>query len=45
MARAKIRVLDDHQTELAATRARLERLVDVCADPDSDDCRALRITS
>jgi DNA-binding transcriptional MerR regulator len=45
MARAKIRILDDHQTELAATRARLEQLIDVCADPDSEDCRALRVTS
>ena len=45
LARAKIRILSDHQTELAATRARLERLIDVCADPDSEDCRALRVTS
>jgi DNA-binding transcriptional MerR regulator len=43
MARAKIRVLDDHLLELAATRTRLDRLIDVCADPDSEDCRALRV--
>jgi MerR family mercuric resistance operon transcriptional regulator len=45
LARAKILIISDHQTELAATRARLERLIDVCADPDSEDCRALRVTS
>jgi hypothetical protein len=30
--------------ELADTRARLERLIDICEDPGSDDCRALRVT-
>lgn len=45
MARAKIGALDERQRELADTRSRLVRLIDICADPDSDDCRALRITS
>ena len=44
MARDKIRTLDEHQRELADTRSRLERLIDICEDPDSDDCRALRVT-
>jgi DNA-binding transcriptional MerR regulator len=44
LARAKIRALDEHQRELADTRSRLERLIDICEDPDSDDCRALRLT-
>jgi DNA-binding transcriptional MerR regulator len=44
MARAKIGALDEHQRELADTRARLVRLIDICADPDSEDCRALRVT-
>jgi DNA-binding transcriptional MerR regulator len=44
LARAKIRALDEHQRELADTRSRLERLIDICEDPDSDDCGALRLT-
>jgi DNA-binding transcriptional MerR regulator len=44
LARAKIRALDEHQRELADTRSRLERLIDICEDPDSDECRALRVT-
>ncbi len=44
MARAKIGALDEEQRALVATRARLERLVDICADPDSEDCTALRFT-
>ena len=45
MARSKIDALDARQKQLADTRARLERLVDICADPDSDDCIALRVSS
>jgi MerR family transcriptional regulator, copper efflux regulator len=44
MARAKMEPLDVRQEELAETRSRLERLIDICGDPASDDCRALRIT-
>jgi len=43
-ARAKLRALDERQKELDATRVRLSRLIDVCEDPTSEDCRALRIT-
>jgi len=43
MARAKMQALDVRQKELADTRARLERLIDICEDPASDDCRALRL--
>jgi len=43
MARAKMRALDEQQRELVDTRARLERLVDICGDPTSDDCVALRV--
>jgi DNA-binding transcriptional MerR regulator len=42
-ARAKLRALDERQKELDATRMRLARLIDVCADPASEDCRALRV--
>jgi DNA-binding transcriptional MerR regulator len=45
MARAKITTLDEQQGELAATRSRLEQLIDVCEDPDSEDCLSLRVTS
>ena len=45
MARAKIEELDEERKALAETRARLERLVAICAEPDSDDCRALRLTN
>jgi DNA-binding transcriptional MerR regulator len=43
MARAKMRELDERQMALADTRFRLERLIDVCEDPASDDCIALRV--
>jgi DNA-binding transcriptional MerR regulator len=42
-ARSKLRALDERQKELEATRVRLVRLIDVCADPASEDCRALRV--
>jgi MerR family transcriptional regulator, copper efflux regulator len=42
-ARVKLRALDERQKELDATRDRLARLIDVCADPASEDCRALRV--
>ena len=44
MAQAKLEALAARQMELTDTRARLERLIDVCEDPASDDCRALRLT-
>jgi DNA-binding transcriptional MerR regulator len=45
MARRKMSELDDRQRELADTRSRLERLLDVCGDPGNEDCLALRIRS
>ena len=45
MARNKISELDTRQKELADTRSRLEDLIDVCGDPGSEDCVALRVTS
>jgi DNA-binding transcriptional MerR regulator len=44
MARAKMRALDEDQQRIADSRARLERLIDVCQDPDNEDCVALRVT-
>jgi DNA-binding transcriptional MerR regulator len=44
-ARAKLRALDERQKELDATRVRLARLIDVCGDPTSEDCRSLRVRS
>ena len=44
LARAKMEALDKHLAELSDTRSRLERLVAICADPDSEDCTALRVT-
>jgi DNA-binding transcriptional MerR regulator len=41
----KLEAIEARQRELAGVRARLARLVDICADPDSDDCRALRVRS
>ena len=45
MARTKIHALDERQRELADTRARLERLIDICGDPSSEDCMALRVAN
>jgi DNA-binding transcriptional MerR regulator len=42
-ARAKLRALDQRQRELDETRVRLAQLIDVCEDPTSEDCRALRV--
>jgi MerR family mercuric resistance operon transcriptional regulator len=44
LARSKMKALDRKLTELSDTRSRLERLVDICADPNSEDCTALRVT-
>jgi DNA-binding transcriptional MerR regulator len=41
----KLEAIEARQRELAGVRGRLERLADICADPDSDDCGALRLTS
>jgi len=41
-ARAKLRALDERQRELDETRLRLSRLIDICEDPTSEDCLALR---
>jgi DNA-binding transcriptional MerR regulator len=45
MARSKIAALDVRQQAIAETRARLLRLIDICADPTNEDCTALRLTS
>jgi DNA-binding transcriptional MerR regulator len=42
-ARAKIAAVDQQVEELHATRARLEQLLDVCAD-GGDDCVALNLS-
>ena len=44
-ARAKLRVLDERQREIDETRERLSRLIDICEDPMSEDCLALRVRS
>jgi DNA-binding transcriptional MerR regulator len=44
MARAKIRSLDDERERIDETRSRLTRLIDLCEDPTSPDCTALRVT-
>ena len=41
---AKLRDLDERQRELADMRARLEQLVSICADPNSEDCVTLHVT-
>jgi DNA-binding transcriptional MerR regulator len=43
IARTKVHALDERQRELADIRARLERLIDICGDPSSEDCMALRV--
>jgi DNA-binding transcriptional MerR regulator len=45
LARNKMSELEDRQRELADTRSRLERLIDVCGHPGSEDCLALRVRS
>ena len=45
MARSKIAALEVRQRAIEDTRARLLRLIDVCADPGNEDCTALRLTS
>jgi len=45
MARAKIQALEDEQRTLAEVRSRLEQLIELCDDPTSEDCMALRISS
>lgn len=44
MARAKITDIDQRRRTLKDTRSRLERLIDVCADPSNQDCAALRVS-
>jgi MerR family mercuric resistance operon transcriptional regulator len=45
IAQRKLEAVEARQHELADVRARLERLVNICADPESDVCRALRVRS
>ena len=42
-ARAKLRALKEQQKVLDETRARLNRLINICEDPTSEDCLALRV--
>jgi MerR family transcriptional regulator, copper efflux regulator len=42
-ARAKLHALDEQQKALEETRSRLGRLIDICEDPTSEDCVALRV--
>jgi DNA-binding transcriptional MerR regulator len=44
-ARAKLDALDAQQKTLDETRGRLGRLIDICEDPTSEDCLALRVRS
>ncbi len=44
LARRKATALEERQRELTDVRARLSQLLDICADPRSDDCAALRVT-
>jgi DNA-binding transcriptional MerR regulator len=44
VARSKMRALDDRQKSIEETRVRLARLIDICEDPTSEDCLALRVT-
>lgn len=43
LARRKAAALEERQRELAGVQERLSRLLDICADPRSDDCAALRV--
>ena len=43
LARRKMAALETRQRELAEVQGRLSRLLDICAEPDSDDCAALRV--
>jgi MerR family mercuric resistance operon transcriptional regulator len=45
LARSKMEDLRAQQTALAATQHRLANLIDVCADPNNEDCTALRVTT
>ncbi len=45
MVLRKLEAIEERQRDLAEVRARLARLADICADPDSEDCGALRVTS
>ena len=43
VARSTMRALDDRQRSIEETRVRLARLIDICEDPTSEDCLALRV--
>jgi MerR family mercuric resistance operon transcriptional regulator len=44
LARRKLVAVQARRDELNQTEGRLRRLLDVCADPANEDCRALRIS-
>jgi MerR family transcriptional regulator, mercuric resistance operon regulatory protein len=43
LARRKMRALQAQRHALERTHARLQRLIDICDDPSSEDCMALRV--
>jgi DNA-binding transcriptional MerR regulator len=45
LARRKIAALTAQQLAVERTRTRLQRLIDICDDPTSEDCMALRVTT
>ncbi len=44
LARRKLMTIEVRRDELDQTEARLRRLLDICADPANEDCRALLIS-
>jgi MerR family mercuric resistance operon transcriptional regulator len=45
LAQLKMDDLRRQEAALVATQERLARLIDVCADPDNEDCTALRVAT
>ena len=45
IAQFKIQALEERQRELSDTRARLQQLVTLCGDPNSEDCVSLRVAT
>lgn len=43
-AHEKMHALNEQRRALEETRARLARLIDICEDPSSEDCLALKVT-
>jgi DNA-binding transcriptional MerR regulator len=45
LAHEKMDALNQQRQALEETRARLARLIDICEDPGSEDCLALKVTT